>query len=237
MNITTVLFDLDGTLVPMDQDVFVKDYFSRLAAKMSVCGYEPEALLGAMWQGIKAMIKNDGVKTNEEIFWQVFSSVLGEEILNHMPKFEEFYEKEFDKVKSVCGYNSAAAETVHKIKGSGYRVALATNPLFPSIATELRIAWAGLNPEDFELVTTYEDIGYCKPNIEYYKEVVRRLGVKPEECLMVGNDVRDDMIAEKLGMKVFLLTDCLINKADADISQYPKGSFDELLTYIDSLKN
>ena len=235
MNITTILFDLDGTLVPMDQDLFIKDYFSRLAAKIAPCGYEPEAFLSAMWKGIKAMIKNDGAKTNEEMFWQAFASVLGEGVLSHKSKFEEFYEQEFDKVKSVCGYNPAAAETVHKVKEKGFRVALATNPLFPAIATESRIAWAGLSPDEFELVTTYEDIHYCKPNLDYYIDVTNRLGVTPKECLMVGNDVHDDMVAENLGMKVFLLTDCLINRADADISMYPQGSFEELMAYIDEL--
>jgi len=235
MNITTILFDLDGTLVPMDQDLFIKDYFSRLAAKIAPCGYEPEAFLSAMWKGIKAMIKNDGAKTNEEMFWQAFASVLGEGVLSHMSKFEEFYEQEFDKVKSVCGYNPAAAEAVHKIKDMGFRVALATNPLFPKRATELRISWAGLKPEDFELFTTYENIGYCKPNLDYYRDVTERLCVKPEECLMVGNDVGEDMIAEKLGMKVFLITDCLINKNGIDIAKYPNGSFAELLQYIKAL--
>lgn len=237
MKITTVLFDLDGTLVPMDQDAFIKDYFSRLAAKMSGLGYEPSVFLGAMWQGVKSMIKNDGKKTNEEVFWEKFSSILGEEILSHIPKFEEFYENEFDNVKNVCGYNSKAADAVYKIKDMGFRVALATNPLFPKRATELRISWAGLKPEDFEIFTTYEDINYCKPNLEYYKEVVKRLGVKPEECLMVGNDVGEDMITEKLGMKVFLLTDCIINRNETDMSVYPNGSFDDLIKFIDNLNS
>lgn len=37
----------------------------------------------------------------------------------------------------------------------------------------------------------------------------------PKNVLMVGNDVRDDMSAADVGMKVFLLTDCLINKKNA----------------------
>ena len=52
---------------------------------------------------------------------------------------------------------------------------------------------------------------------------------------MVGNDVGDDMVAENLGMKVFLLTDCLINKTEHDRSDYPHGGFDELLQFIDSV--
>ena len=52
---------------------------------------------------------------------------------------------------------------------------------------------------------------------------------------MVGNDVGEDMIAQKLGCKVFLLTDCIINKANEDISAYPQGGFAELLQYINKL--
>lgn len=237
MKITTVLFDLDGTLVPMDQNIFIKDYFSRLTLKMSAFGYDPEKLVDAMWHSIGAMIKNDGQKTNEEVFWKKFSSILCEDILDHMPAFDEFYEKEFDKVKASCGYNPKAKEAVHKIKNMGFRVALATNTLFPKRATELRIGWAGLKPDDFELFTTYENISWCKPSLEYYKEVTKRLGVVPEECLMVGNDVGEDMITEKLGMKVFLLSDCIINKKNEDIAGYRNGSFDELLKYVEEINN
>ena len=35
---------------------------------------------------------------------------------------------------------------------------------------------------------------------------MQKLNVSPEECLMVGNDVSEDMIAETIGMKVFLIT-------------------------------
>ena len=102
-------------------------------------------------------------------------------------------------------------------------------------ATESRIKWAGLKPEDFEIITTFENFNYCKPNPNYYREVCAKMGVAPEECLMVGNDVLDDMVAEQLGMKVFLLTDCLINKENKDISKYPSGSFENLITYIKGL--
>ena len=61
------------------------------------------------------------------------------------------------------------------------------------------------------------------------------LGVKAEECLMVGNDVREDMVAQELGMQVFLLTDCLINRDDKDITAYPHGGFDELFSFIKNL--
>ena len=89
-----------------------------------------------------------------------------------------------------------------------------------------------MKPDEFEFYTTYENIYFCKPNLDYYREVLRRVGLSAEDCLMVGNDVGEDMIAAELGMKVFLLTDCLINKGNADINQYPHGDFDDLKTYV-----
>lgn len=232
MNIKAVLFDLDGTLLPMDQDLFVKSYFKGLAAKLASHGYESQKLLKVIWDGTGAMIKNDGSCRNEEVFWKVFLGAYGADAEKERDFIEEFYKVEFQEVKKVCGFAPKAAELIHKLKEAGYRVILATNPLFPPVATESRVRWAGLEPEDFELITTYDNSSYCKPNLEYYKEILKRQGLKPEECMMVGNDVDEDMITSELGMKVFLLTDCLINRGNKDVSVYPNGGFEELLNYL-----
>lgn len=235
MAITTILFDLDGTLLPMDQDLFVKRYFGLLAAKLAPHGYDPKALVDGIWAGTAAMVKNDGSCTNEEAFWNDFAGRFGEHVRNDLPLFDEYYRTDFPKVQDSCGFEPMAAPTVKRIKAMGYRVALATNPIFPAVATENRIRWAGLQPEDFELYTTYENSRFCKPNPHYYEDIVNELGVDPKECLMVGNDAVEDLAAGKLGMKLFLLTPCLINKNGIDISVYPNGGFEDLLRYIESL--
>ena len=219
-------------MLPMDQDVFVKDYFGRIAAKLAPQGYDPKKLVDTIWCGTGAMVKNDSRKSNEEAFWEVAVSVYGDQIVKDKHFFDEFYEEEFDKIKAVCGYHPAAAHIVHSLKKKGCRVALATNPIFPARATQWRIQWAGLKPEDFELYTTYENSHYCKPNLDYYRDILQQLNVHAEECLMVGNDVGEDMVAQTLGMKVFLLTDCLINKTNTDVNDYPHGGFQELENYL-----
>lgn len=232
MKIKAVLFDLDGTLLPMDQGVFAKAYFGGLAKRLAPLGYNPSKLIESIWQGSAAMVRNNGEKTNEEVFWNKFSEIYGKDVRADEPHFEAYYMEDFDSVKSVCGYNPEAKEVVAEIKSLGLRVALATNPLFPSIATEKRTKWAGLDISDFELVTTYENSRYCKPNPQYYKDILKRMNLLPCETLMVGNDVSEDMIAESLGMRVFLITDNLINKENEDISKYQNGSFDKLMEYI-----
>ncbi len=232
MSKKVILFDLDGTLLPMDQNVFVKSYFGKLTKKLAPLGYQPEKLIEALWAGIKTVVKNTSDKLNEEIFWDVFAKFLGEKVREDEPHFEEFYKNEFQAVKESCGFHPKAAECVKQLKEMGYRVVLATNPIFPRIATESRIRWAGMEPELFEWITTYENSKRSKPNPQYYLEILEKIDVKPEECIMVGNDVTEDMVAQTIGMDVFLLTDCLLNKEGKDYSQYPQGSFDEMMAFI-----
>jgi len=227
-----VLFDLDGTLLPMDQDEFVKAYFGRLAKHLKPFGYEEQSLISAIWAGTRSMVQNTGEVTNEEAFWLTFCEIFGERARLDEPHFAQFYATGFQKVQSVCGVSPEAARTVRWLRERGIRVSLATNPIFPAIATESRIRWAGLRPEDFEGYTTYENSCYCKPELRYYKKILQKLKLEPEQCLMVGNDVGEDMVAQKLGMDVFLLTDCLINKGNEDISVYPHGDFRQLLAFI-----
>lgn len=234
-NIKAILFDLDGTFLPMDQDLFVKSYFKLLAVKLAPYGYEPKQLIDAIWSGTAAMVKNDGTCRNEDAFWKLFTGIYGNQALEHLPVFEDFYANEFQQVQSVCGYNPQASEVIALVKEKGFRTALATNPIFPAIATESRIRWAGLSHTDFELYTTCENSRFCKPNLDYYRDILSQMDLRPEECVMVGNDVAEDMVARELGMQVFLLTDCLLNKHNEDISQFPHGGYPELLEYIRAL--
>lgn len=235
MCIKAILFDLDGTLLPMDQNAFVQSYFGLLAQKLAPRGYEPKKLIDGIWAGTASMVKNDGSSSNETVFWKQFEGLVGPQVHEDMPLFEEFYRNEFAGAKAACGYQPQAAEVIALAKEKGFRVVLATNPIFPAVATQNRIRWAGLQPEDFELYTAYENSRHCKPNPAYYTDILEEIELRPEECLMVGNDVTEDMVAKTLGMQVFLLTDCLINSHEKDISEYPRGGFPELLEVIREL--
>lgn len=234
MNLKAVFFDLDGTLLPMDQEIFVKAYFSLLAKKMAPHGFDPQLLVKGIWAGTEAMIRNDGSCTNEERFWQVFPTVCGERVREYEPVLDDFYRKEFQQVKDVCGFDADADRAVKAVREKGWMAVLATNPIFPSVATESRAKWAGLDLSDFAHYTVYENSSSSKPNLLYYQSLLDRFGLKGEEVLMVGNDVGEDMIAETLGMKTFLITRDLINKKNEDVSRWPNGTLTDLISYLET---
>ena len=192
----TYFFDLDGTLLPMDQDQFVRSYFSRLAMKMAG-KIDPKQLVETIWKGTAAMVGNDGSSTNERVFWQVFDVSTG---LHHETLEEEFldyYRNEFNEAIEACAPTPLANKIVKRMKEKGYTLVLATNPIFPRIATENRIRWAGLDLNDFDWITTFEVCRYCYANFDAAPIARRRTLHDPQATLLIGHVQADDQIITK----------------------------------------
>ena len=234
--ITTILFDLDGTLIRMDQDEFIRLYFVSILDKIGRLGFDTAVVQNALEAAVVATLRNDSGLSNEQRFWQVFdetSSGLAEQLRSQI---DSYYSSEFNMVvEESCEAYPRAREVLLAAKRKGMRIILATNPLFPMVATHARIGFGGMSPDDFEYITSYENSSYCKPNPAYFTELLGKLDISPEECVMIGNDTRDDFSAHALGIPVFVLTECLINKSGVDLNDYPHGGFDELVAFIDNL--
>ena len=232
-----ILFDLDGTLLPMDQDSFTKFYLSRLSKFLLEKGFaiEPETFFKAMLKGVGAMSMNDGIQTNEEIFWQAFLSMIPVEREKLEPVLLEFYQTVFNETKVVASPTPLSRMVIDAAKEKGLNLYLATNPLFPQVATYNRINWAGLSPEDFIEVTTFENYHYAKPNPRYFQEILDKFHLDPKDCLMVGNDFVDDMAVAALGIDVYIITDFMDNEDKATIQPAYRGSMEDFLHFIQSL--
>ena len=230
-----ILFDMDGTLVPMDIDAFTTGYFKFLCKKLAYHGIAPDLIVKCIWAGTKAMIKNDGSKTNEDVFWDVFNTLIpgGKEKLN--ADCLDFYSNEFKQAIQFTSPNPLAKEAVEIAKSKVETVILATNPLFPAGGQVTRMGYVGLEPSDFAYVSSYEHERFCKPNPNYYKDILEKNSLKPEECLMIGNDEYEDAWScSTLGIDCYLVTDCLI-PSDKYHHDGPRGSFAELITFLKNL--
>ncbi len=234
MSIRHMLFDLDGTLLPMVQDEFVKFYMPLLAKSYIQAGIkvDPKGFIGAVWKGYEAMVKNDGTRTNREAFWSYMEDILPTTTEESEALAVRFYEGDFNQAIRSTSPSPLSNQIVKTAKKRGLHTYLATNPVFPRCATLNRIRWAGMDAEDFELITTYEDNSYCKPNVEYFRTVLVELKLDPAECIMVGNDVEEDLVIRQLGVRTYLVTDTMENKKNLPIHTDYKGSLEDLLEFV-----
>ena len=239
----TVLFDLDGTMLPMDMKEFTDTYIFLLKNRLISAGYDADAIIAGIWVGMKAMVSNEGMITNDECFWKAFNTYItkgeGKPDLKFKRKLEKeltkFYKEDFGVARYVTHPNDVVAECIEILKNKGYQLVIATNPIFPEVATLERISWAGINAEDFSLITTYENSCYSKPNLKYYQFLLKTLDKDPEDCLMVGNDVHEDMCARQIGIDTFLIEDYVINEYNEDTFELKKGSWNLFKEYISNL--
>ena len=181
------------------------------------------------------MLQNDGSRTNRQAFWECFTQELGVGVLPLESVLDDFYLREFDSVRSVMREQADRGPLIRGLREKGYGVILATNPVFPAVAVATRLSWVGLRPEDFDYVTAYENSRHSKPDPEYYRDIMAKVGRRPEECVMIGNNPVDDMSALRTGMQGRLVTDYLENGQGVPIDGYVCQTFRELEDWLMSL--
>ena len=200
----TLLLDLDDTLLATNMNAFVPAYFGALAKHLKE-RVSSEVMLPALMSGTQLMLASeDPARTLQEIFEADFYPKLGipKEQLNDL--IEQFYDEVFPTIGHVTKKRAGAAELVDWAFAQGYRIAIATDPLFPRKATYQRIRWAGLEPERFDLISSFETFHFSKSHPAYFAEVLGRLGWLDGPVLMVGNDIERDLLpAQRLGLPTF----------------------------------
>ena len=229
--IRAIFFDLDGTLAPLDESKFIELYMSALAKKAMSYGYDGKAFLKAIGEGTMLMFNNDGKKSNEDIFWEC---VLKKFPTLNKNMFDDFYENDFKEVLVSVGQNDLAKPIVDYCNEHFDYVVLSTNPLFPFVATKQRMEKVNLKEEDFDFITSYENSAFCKPNPAYFRFLLEKFNLKPEEVIVLGNnDYEDCWCASEANIKTLLIGDNLIHDK-RNTKKFEHLKMDEV---IDFLKN
>ena len=232
--LNTILFDLDATLLPMNMDEFIQKYFHEMA-KMFHDLIDGNLLAKYIMESTECMIKNTEDRRNEEVFFERFSELINGDLAVFQTRFDEFYDTGFLNVRLSTHQNESMIKAVNLLQDKGYTLVLATNPLFPMKANHHRINWAGLSPDDFSYISSFENNKYCKPNLDYYREVLSEINRTAEECMMVGNDALEDMVAAKLGIKTYLIEDHMLNKHNVEIKADHRGWSNDFYTFVKAL--
>ena len=229
----TLLLDLDDTLLDTNMDAFVPAYFGALAKHLKGI-VSPEVMLPALMSGTQLMLASEHpAHTLQEIFEADFYPKLGvpkEQLSNAI---EQFYDEVFPTISHVTKKREGAVELVDWAFAQGYRVAVATDPLFPRKATYHRIRWAGLEPERFDLVSSFETFHFSKSHPAYFAEVLGRLGWPDGPVLMVGNDIERDLLpAQKLGLAIFHIDAEAASKSGPEADR--RGNLLDLRLWLES---
>ncbi|MDO4179644.1 MAG: HAD family hydrolase [Phascolarctobacterium sp.] len=233
-----VFFDLDGTLLFVEIYAFMQEYTRKVTKKFSAKGYDPQVFTKKFWDASIALMQCDGSKLCSETFWDTWCQLFEKTDYTEDEKiFEDFYNNEWKELRELfIKYNPDAVRAVEICRKKGLKVVLATNPVFPPLATDQRMSWTGLAPEMFDYVTYYDNSHYTKSDTNYYLELCEKLDLKPEDVLMVGNDTRDDMNCIDVGLHGFLLTnEYCYDRGNIDIEKIPHGDFKQLLKYLENL--
>ena len=224
-----ILFDLDGTLLPLNLDYFLKLYIKEV--KNYVKGkFDPDRTVKAILVATKAMVQNNGEQLNSEVFWQAFDQIYpGTAGLRSV--FEDFYHTSFKNIGNYFKPQPLARPIIRYLYKKGHQLILATNALFPKSAIIERLTWANLSPKYFRFITHYDNMHYCKPNPKYYLEILAKVKARSENCLMIGNDPAEDLVAKDLGIKTFLLKDFEVKRENPRTPDF-SGDFADLYYFI-----
>jgi FMN phosphatase YigB (HAD superfamily) len=232
--ISALLFDLDGTLLDSDMEIFMPHYMRALAAKLAHV-IAPDTLSNALIASTRLMMsRSDHTQTNKDAFWADFLARVNRTYDELGPLLDEFYLQDFPGLQRHTAMKPAARAVIQAAFDLSFTVVIATQPVFPLAAIKHRLQWAGVGDLPYALITSYENMHSTKPAPAYYGEICALIGHAPKQCMMIGNDPDADIRpAARAGLHTFWLSDqgqAAIPGLPADYS----GSLPDLLSLIKS---
>ena len=230
-----LLADLDGTLLPIDLSFFFERYLNALTPHFQDWTDAPLFIKHLMASTMKMVQDSDPTLTNADVFWNDFPVRMGRDREELEPVFNNYYSTDFPKLKQYVPELSLARELMDKALDLGLELIIATNPIFPEMVIHERLKWIDCADLPLKFVTSLENMHYCKPNPLYFQEIIDRLSIQPDECLMVGNDMEEDLPAGLVGIKTFLVTDFLIDRGSGQFTPDYQGTLKELIDRLPEL--
>lgn len=224
-----ILFDLDGTLLEVNMDRFLDEYLAGMAEELAPM-VEPDSLPEIVQQIVRNVLLDTRPQyTNEEVFWQQFEALSGVGKQHLSPAVQAFHQRRLPQLAHLGEPAAGGRQAVNAARRGTDRLVLATQPLYPKAAIGERVRWAGLGPDEFNFITTFENMSTCKPWPQYYADILAALGVTdPSRVLMVGNDPILDMAAGSVGVQTFLLEPPSGLGVSMEVGWLEEAGFDQL---------
>jgi len=202
--IQAILFDLEGTLINVDTAAFMRNYLGILAPRFAHL-LSPDKFSKQLLKSMEVTRCDPKPgQTNMQTFYDDFSKATGQSVLTLHPIFEEFYESDYPALKCLVQAIPQGVKVVEYAIQQGFLTAVASNAILPLNAMKEHISWAGLTSEHFKIIPSLDIFHFFKPQLGFFKEVAEKLGVKPDNCLLVSGHPQD-LVCRELGMKTFFV--------------------------------
>jgi FMN phosphatase YigB (HAD superfamily) len=201
-----VLLDLDNTLVLYDELEYYHDYFEKVHTAFADL-FELDEFKERLVNGTLSLSGSRGEQSNRDQFMAVFARGHLDKQENLWQRFIDFYLNGYRRMAVNVTVPDDLQATLDRLRKTGLKLVIASNPIFPVQAQQVRVGWAKMRPEWFDLFTHIENMHYVKPRREYFLQACDMIGSAPANCLMVGNDPVNDMAAAGAGLRTYRTTD------------------------------
>lgn len=193
--IKAVLFSPDGALLRCDERALANEYLRLTAAHLDELWGAPRAarLLADALHTLAA--PRDAQTANGDLLAETLAAAAGRAPQDVHAALDAGCAARFAALRDSVRPAVAAAEAIALAQQQGLAVVIAANPLYPAAVVRQRLAWAGLpdSADDYALITGSDSAHFVKPDPAYYAEIVARIGVEPDEAIMVGSSLADDV--------------------------------------------
>ncbi len=186
--IKAIIFDMDGVLID------AKDWhYEALNKALSLFGFTISRY--------DHLVTYDGLPTKKKLEMLTLERGLPKGLHNFINDLKQIYTMEmiFQKCKPVFYHEYALS----RLKAEGYKLAVASNSIRQTV--ELMMEKSNL-ARYMDLMLSNQDVSKPKPDPEIYNTAIARLGLKPEECLIVEDNQNGIKAAQASGANVMIVS-------------------------------
>jgi FMN phosphatase YigB (HAD superfamily) len=205
--IKVVLLDLDATLIRVQTEVFVREYVRGLSERLAeALQLPPERCAQALRSAAQAIGADlDPSCSNRAVFERSLAESLAIPPALLRDIFERAHAVVYPLLAPLVAPEPAALPLLERLLAREIAFAVITNPFFSLEAICQRMVWGNL-PLDlpYALITSLDEMHFAKPRPHFYEEVLARIGLEPDQAIMVGDDLYNDIApAQAVGMHAY----------------------------------
>ena len=185
--IEAILFDMDGVLIDAREW-----HYEALNLALAPFGLEIDR--------DAHLATYDGLPTRTKLDMLTKSRGLPRNLHGFVNKMKQKYT--VDMVRQRCHPMFQHQYALSQLKAAGYKLAVCSNSIRQSL--ELMMQRAGLD-RFLDVMISNEDVAKPKPDPEMYLAAMSKLGLKPEQCIIVEDNEHGIRAAKASGARVLIV--------------------------------